>query len=406
MLLLNSLVSATTGLLALSAQFASVYGSALPEEHRRMLDRRDFYDRASNSILEFHKKSLRKYDEEMIEERRKNKEKRIAWEPARTFSSGSMGHHAMYAGTGCWTGSRRQWFGILVRTITFPVEAVGRQYMWWLNRTFYEVDLPSGSPNECYGYGKPTYNYHLSSGSSQICTDKIWNPTSKTWSLRSSSNANTGWTTNNATYGNQKVRTIFDCHLDRVAVEYANNHPDLGGYKPVRYENDGFRFFRFYDANNFAWFLMCPSNWPAKRSVDETGLAKRQVVLYNGNNPIWDFMAEKYHHYAADNTPLYDYAGGIDDYADEEDISGFAYSNTKIYTINYWPPGNWRNITVEGRKCTQLAVSRPGLRHWTVRFFDNPAYGWPQKTDEWNYPADWNPADIFDESASKSSNAP
>ncbi|RVD86242.1 uncharacterized protein DFL_004529 [Arthrobotrys flagrans] len=65
-------------------------------------------------------------------------------------------------------------------------------------------------------------------------------------------------TTNNATYKNHKVRTIYDCLLNRTAIEYGDNVAAFG-FKPVQYILDDIKYYRFYDNNNFAWFTACPS---------------------------------------------------------------------------------------------------------------------------------------------------
>lgn len=52
--------------------------------------------------------------------------------------------------------------------------------------------------------------------------------------------------------------------------------------------------------------------------------------------------------------------------------------------VTYWPPSVNRLVVVDGHTCVQAAVSRPGLRHWTVRFFDEAQNGYAQATDEYD----------------------
>ncbi|KAF3941939.1 hypothetical protein ABW19_dt0205758 [Dactylella cylindrospora] len=372
-MMFQSILPSASTLLLLATQFAALTsGVALPDEHVQMMNRRDWYDNVGKEMLAFHREKAREYNDYVAEYDRKMLAKRqdYDWHPSKGWSSG-WGYHSFWASKNCESGSRKWYWGTLIRTITYPDPDATRLFTYWQNKTWYEVDLPTGNPTQCYRYGQPNWNYHTSTGDNKMCIDKIYNPSSQTWTNRSSSNTNTGWSTNNSTYGGQTVRTIWDCLLNRTAVEYQNNHPALG-YKPVRYTLDGERYYRFYDDNQFAWFLGCPNDWVAK-------LKKRECFgCPPGSNPIWDFMPEKLHNPLADATPLEWYSG---------DISN--YSTNRINTISWWPPLNTRNVTIEGRVCTQVAVSRPGLRHWTVKFFTEHEDYYPQKTKEWSWPSAW-----------------
>ncbi|KAF3199293.1 hypothetical protein TWF191_004444 [Orbilia oligospora] len=354
-MLFHAILPSASTLLLIASQFSQTFGAALSEEHVHMMNRRDWYNSMTGGALDFHKNKGREFDEFVAKEKLRKRQD-YDWHPAKSW-----------------------YYGTLVRTITYgerPSQNV-REMAWWQNMTWYTNTVPSGT-SQCYRWGQPTWNYHSSTGNSQQCKDKIYNPATQAWTERSSSNTNVGWTSNNVTYGSQTVRTIWDCLLNRTAVEYQNNHPHIG-FKPVRYILDGMTFYRFYDSNNFAWFLGCPDEW-SLREVKRNRLQKRDCFLCWNNNPIWDFLPDNLHNPLADSTPLEWYSGDINN-----------YNVDRINTINFWPPRNNRNTTIEGRKCTQLAVSRPGLRHWTAKFFDDNdlQLGWVKKNTEWNYPGPW-----------------
>ncbi|KAK6534536.1 hypothetical protein TWF281_005851 [Arthrobotrys megalospora] len=372
-MLFHAILPSASTLLLLAGQFSHSSASALPEAHVQMMNRRDWYDGMTDGALTFHRNKAREFDDYVTEEEKLRKRQDYDWHPSRGWTS-SWGYHSFWASKNCGGGSRKAWYyGTLVRTITYAESKAAneRTMAFWQNTTWYDVTLPSGSSSQCHRWAQPTWNYHTSGGDSVQCKDKIYDPAAQTWTNRSSSNANVGWTSNNVTYGSQTVRTIWDCLLNRTAIEYKNNHPELG-FKPVQYVLDGLKYYRFYDNNNFAWFLGCPEQWALKKRC--------YSCILGNNNPIWDFLPEKLHNPLSDATPLEWYSADINN-----------YNANRINTINFWPPRNSRNTTLEGRKCIQLAVSRPGLRHWTVRFFDDEdlQLGWPQKTSEWNYPGPW-----------------
>ncbi|KAF3170034.1 hypothetical protein TWF106_011391 [Orbilia oligospora] len=377
-MLFHAILPSASTLLLIASQFSQTFGAALSEEHVHMMNRRDWYNSMTGGALDFHKNKGREFDEFVAKEKLRKRQD-YDWHPAYTYAS-NWGYHSFWASKSCDNTNRKSWYyGTLVRTITYgerPSQNV-REMAWWQNMTWYTNTVPSGT-SQCYRWGQPTWNYHSSTGNSQQCKDKIYNPATQAWTERSSSNTNVGWTSNNVTYGSQTVRTIWDCLLNRTAVEYQNNHPHIG-FKPVRYILDGMTFYRFYDSNNFAWFLGCPDEW-SLREVKRNRLQKRDCFLCWNNNPIWDFLPDNLHNPLADSTPLEWYSGDINN-----------YNVDRINTINFWPPRNNRNTTIEGRKCTQLAVSRPGLRHWTAKFFDDNdlQLGWVKKNTEWNYPGPW-----------------
>ncbi|KAF3938868.1 hypothetical protein ABW19_dt0208526 [Dactylella cylindrospora] len=356
----------------IASQLAPASAGPVPGPGPVALARRDFYNEASAGMLDFHQSNKRDYRKEKREAMKRD----LPWHPDRLWSS-SFGYHEWYKEKACDTTDRRKWsYGVLVRTITYPDPDTGlRQYDYWQNSSSYWTDYyyPTGQTS-CHLFGNPKYDPGTQ------CTDKIWNPSTQQWLLRSSSNTNTGWTTNNASYAGHKVRTIYDCLLNRTAIEYGTTVSAFG-FKPVQYTLDNIKYYRFYDNNNFAWFVACPTTWPGawKRHLEdiEAGRLEKRCNGCKGVNPVWDFFAPRQRNPLADTTDIHDYQEALE----EEDP---AFTDQIRYAITYWPPSAQRNVTVDGHTCIQTAVSRPGLRHWTVRFFDNAEYGYVQYSQEYH----------------------
>ncbi|KAF3093996.1 hypothetical protein TWF569_005992 [Orbilia oligospora] len=387
-MIFQKLVSASS-LLLLASQLAPISANPVPESEAA---RRAFYDGSSLKALEDHFEFARSQppgqhgesaEVETFQRRdlipASTTKRDIAWNPSRLWGSGfagGWGNQSYYHETECeYTSRQRYWYGFLTRAITYPDESIpGRQRSYWTNMTWWWINnvLPAGK-FECNLYGAPKYNPGTQ------CVDKIWNPTAATWVARSSSNANSYWTTNNATYKNHKVRTIYDCLLNRTAIEYGDNVAAFG-FKPVQYKLDGIKYYRFYDNNNFAWFAACPSTWPGawKRHIEDVqkrGLLEKRCWDCKGINPVWDFFPPQARNPLADTTDIHDYADNI--HFPEE------FNEYRRMLVTYWPPTASRTLVVDGHTCVQAAVSRPGLRHWTVRFFDEAQNGYVQEKDEY-----------------------
>ncbi|EPS42100.1 hypothetical protein H072_3860 [Dactylellina haptotyla CBS 200.50] len=370
----NTLFSASS-LLLLAGQLIPTLANPVPEGAAEDLSRRALYNGYTSQALKDHWNKARSAD--VWHDNFDNSKRDLQWHPDRIWSAG-MGNQTYNHTAYCNTTYAKYSYGFLVRTITYYPETGGRERSYWRNATWYTSSvLPSGD-QQCNMFGAPKY------APGTQCVDKIWNPTGKTWVARSSSNTNSYWTTNNATYHNHKVRTIFDCLLNRTAVEYGDNVSAFG-FKPVTYTLDDMKYYRFYDDNNFAWFVACPDTWPGawKRDVSEAPnrLKKRDCWGCKGINPVWDFFPPKYRNPLADTTDIHDYADNIH-YPQN-------FNEATRFVITYWP--NQYNVTVDGATCVQAAVSRPGLRHWTMKFFDNAQTGWVQAKDEYvPTPADYN----------------
>ncbi|KAF3909241.1 hypothetical protein ABW20_dc0104509 [Dactylellina cionopaga] len=371
-MIFRTLLSANA-LLFIAIDLAPTCASPVPERESASVElaRRDYYNGYTSSLLESHWNEVRKRDQEAVEARKRD----LPWNPSRLWGSGfsdGWGNYTRAHSYDCPTvGGRTTWHGWLIRTTTF-YDGRTRDRSFWSNTSEHtNYDLPS-TQTKCNLYGLPNYT------TSKQCVDKIWNPTAKTWVARSSSNTNSYWTTNNATYHNHKVRTIFDCLLNRTAVEYGDNVTAFG-FKPVQYELDDIKYYRFYDNNNFAWFVGCPTNWPGawKRQIGDAQPHRLQKRCWSclGINPVWDFQTSKERNPLADTTDINDYADNIHYPRD--------FNSTSRFVVMYWPPMANRNVTVDGHTCIQTAVSRPGLRHWTVRFFDEPNDGHVQQKDEY-----------------------
>ncbi|KAK6512474.1 hypothetical protein TWF481_001360 [Arthrobotrys musiformis] len=391
-MIFQNLLSASS-LLLLASQLAPVSANPISEE----VARRSFYNDATAGALAEHFEYARSAqasghgedsEHDVVTKRglspagdrtpSRTVKRDIAWNPSRLWGTGfagGWGNQSYYHETECnYTSRERYWYGFLTRAITYPDASIpGRQRSYWTNSTWWWInDLPAGQ-YICNLYGAPKYNPGTQ------CVDKIWNPTAATWVARSSSNTNSYWTTNNATYKNHKVRTIYDCLLNRTAIEYGDNVSAFG-FKPVQYVLDDTKYYRFYDTNNFAWFVACPSTWSGawKRHVEDIqkrGLQKRCWDC-KGINPVWDFFPPQARNPLADTTDIHDYASTI--------AFPYTFNEYRRFVVTYWPPTASRLVVVDGHTCVQAAVSRPGLRHWTVRFFDEPTLGYVQATDEYD----------------------
>ncbi|KAK6349258.1 hypothetical protein TWF730_010008 [Orbilia blumenaviensis] len=385
-------IFSASSLFLLASQLAPSSANPVPEQAAAELSRRSFYNGATSGVLEDHWNEMRAraqaqsghgssaegghVQRDLIPATKTKRD--IDFNPSRNWGSGfagGWGNQTYYHETECDnTPKRRYWYGFLTRAITYPDPSIpGRQRSYWTNTTWWWInDLPANQ-NQCYLYGAPKY------APGTQCVDKIWNPTGKTWVDRSSSNANSYWTTNNATYKYHKVRTIFDCLLNRTAVEYGDNVAAFG-FKPVQYVLDDMKYYRFYDNNNFAWFAACPPTWPGawKRHVEDIqkrGILEKRCWDCKGINPVWDFFPPQARNPLADKTDIHDYADNID-WPEE-------FTEQRRFLATYWPPTASRLVEVDGHTCVQAAVSRPGLRHWTVRFFDEAQPGYVQAKDEY-----------------------
>ncbi|KAK6527171.1 hypothetical protein TWF281_010364 [Arthrobotrys megalospora] len=387
-MIFQNLLSASS-LLLFASKLAPISATPVPEQASEELARRSFYDGATSELLETHWNSVRAESghgssasdsTDTIKRDLSLAKRDLPWNPSRLWGSGfagGWGNQTYYHTTTCDNSpGRRYWYGFLTRAITYPDASIpGRQRSYWTNSTWWWIDDLPSNQNKCYLYGAPKY------APGTQCVDKIWNPTGKAWVDRSSGNANSYWTSNNATYKNHKVRTIFDCLLNRTAIEYGDNVAAFG-FKPVQYVLDNIKYYRFYDNNNFAWFAACPSTWPGawKRHVE--GLQARGNSLEKrcwdckGINPVWDFFPPQARNPLADKTDIHDYADNID--------WPESFDENKRFLVTYWPPQASKLVVVDGHTCVQAAVSRPGLRHWTVRFFDEAEPGYVQYKDEYD----------------------
>ncbi|RVD88282.1 uncharacterized protein DFL_002471 [Arthrobotrys flagrans] len=210
-ILFHAILPSASTLPLLASQFSQSFGAALSEEHVHMMNWRDWYNSMTGKALDFHRNKGREFDEYVAKEMLRKRQD-YDWNPAYTYTS-NWGYHSFWATRASATAGISQ-LGIITL--------------------------------------QPAIHNNARTKSTQ------------TWADHSSSNTNIGWTSNNATYGSQTVRTIWDCLLNRTAVEYQNDHPQIG-FKPVQYILDGMTFYQFYDSNNFAWFLGCPDEWSPKK---------------------------------------------------------------------------------------------------------------------------------------------
>ncbi|KAK6508572.1 hypothetical protein TWF506_010657 [Arthrobotrys conoides] len=379
-----------SSLLLLASQLAPISANPVPESEAA---RRAFYDSSSLKALKDHFEYARSQPpgertesakvetfhsrRDLVASASSIAKRDIPWNPSRLWGNGfasGWGNQSYYHEAECKNTTRQiYWYGFLTRAITYPDESIpGRQRSYWTNMTSWRLNGVSKS--QCYLYGAPKYD-----PVGTQCVDKIWNPTAATWVTRSSSNTNSYWTTNNATYKNHKVRTIYDCLLNRTAVEYGDNVAAFG-FKPVQYKLDNIKYYRFYDNNNFAWFVACPSTWPGawKRHIEgvqKRGLLEKRCWDCKGINPVWDFFPPQARNPLADTTNIRAYASNID--------FPETFNEYRRMIVTYWPAVPSRTLVVDGHTCVQAAVSRPGLRHWTVRFFDDAENGYVQYEDEY-----------------------
>ncbi|KAF3929419.1 hypothetical protein ABW19_dt0210462 [Dactylella cylindrospora] len=249
-------------------------------------------------------------------------------------------------------------YGHVMRAVVKEYTSGNSEYRYWYNATLQWWDTEN-EETWCERY-YPYFNQ---------CQDEVYNPNTDEWEDLDETNDGYGWITNHPDYYGHTVRTIWDCHLNREVIQY-DTVVSAFGAKPIQYVNDGMKYYRFYDANNFAWFAACPSTWPGAWKE------KRQNIRGRNSNPVWGFWGYWQDDWQDDKTPF-----------PEEQIPDYDPGTT--YTAMYWPLEDDQLLVVDGHTCQIMAVSRPGLRHATAKMVDIPAFGYPSILDERYFPTYW-----------------
>jgi hypothetical protein len=154
------------------------------------------------------------------------------------------------------------------------------------------------------------------------------------------------------------VDNYYDCLLKQNVERY--NHPTLKKYV-TRYVTQSSVNYRLYDNHNFAWFILCPKTTGLSGSTSShkqtKGRDKRMWIsaARDGTNcPYWDFSPDASRDPSSDATPITNY-----------NIPGSSFPD-QVTSAMYWPCSS--EMIVDGQQCDVMAVSRPGLQHWTVKF--------------------------------------
>ncbi|KAF3940912.1 hypothetical protein ABW19_dt0201941 [Dactylella cylindrospora] len=277
-------------------------------------------------IAESHKPSKPKGGE-------KEKRDLVPFQPSGPFNSGNFYYYGRYF-TECDGSNGETWFfGRTIKTtidvrLTSDGRYSGKSTAWWTNSSSYDQ---RGGPN-------PGGCNLFSKGLISQCTD------GKVTKTRTN------------VKGKGTVKTYFDCLLQKTVQSWYHS---VFKATVVNWQLAGWENYRFYDDNNFAWFVSCPLD-----DYDKKKRATGGRVLPT-KNPIWDFGTPRSRNPYADATPLSDF---------DLTVRSKNFKNPDLVAVGatYWVPNT---IEIDGRECQQMAVSRPGLLHWTATFYyGDPTY--------------------------------